>query len=268
MDTTTNINYYNFNNKIKEYEILILGSKKTGESSLLCQFLNDGKYFETYLDQIYKKLITIENDEVNYMNNNNNNNNNNNYNNNSNGLPNEYILKMIDSGNQSIQNKEIRKKNIRNANGFILLYSVDSIESFEEIKEIHSEILKIRETKQVPLIIVGNKCDLSVQRLILPEQGEKLAIELGYTPNHFIESSAKYNIRVMDIFINLTIIINNFQNFLLSSSSCSLSSSSLTSTLSSSSSITSSSSSSSITSISYSPSSFPKKHKNQSCKIM
>ncbi|KAM9954103.1 hypothetical protein ACTFIR_009231 [Dictyostelium discoideum] len=241
-------NNYNFNNnKIKEYEILILGSKKIGESSLICQFLNDGKYFETYLDQIYKKLITIEND------------------NNNNGIPNDYILKMIDSGNQSIQNKEIRKKNIKNANGFILLYSVDSIQSFEEIKVIHSEIQKIRETKQVPLIIVGNKCDLSVQRLILPEQGEKLAIDLGYTSNHFIESSAKFNIRIMDIFINLTIIINNFQNFLLLSSSSSLSSLSC-----SSSSITSSSSSSlsSITSISYSPSSFPKKNKNQSCKIM
>ncbi|KAM9973746.1 hypothetical protein ACTFIW_010869 [Dictyostelium discoideum] len=239
-------NNYNFNNnKIKEYEILILGSKKIGESSLICQFLNDGKYFETYLDQIYKKLITIEND------------------NNNNGIPNDYILKMIDSGNQSIQNKEIRKKNIKNANGFILLYSVDSIQSFEEIKVIHSEIQKIRECKQVPLIIVGNKCDLSVQRLILPEQGEKLAIDLGYTSNHFIESSAKFNIRIMDIFINLTIIINNFQNFLL------LSSSSLSSLSCSSSSITSSSSSlSSITSISYSPSSFPKKNKNQSCKIM
>ncbi|KAM9978104.1 hypothetical protein ACTFIY_011858 [Dictyostelium cf. discoideum] len=247
-NTITNNNYNNNfnNNKIKEYEILILGSKKTGESSLICQFINDGKHFETYLDQIYKKLITIEND-----------------NNNNNGLPNEYILKMIDSGNQSIQNKEIRKKNIKNANGFILLYSVDSIQSFEEIKVIHSEIQKIRETKQVPLLIVGNKCDLSVQRLILPEQGEKLAIDLGYTSNHFIESSAKFNIRIMDIFINLTIIINNFQNFLLLSST----SSSLSSLSCSSSSITSSSSSS-ITSISYSPSSFPKKNKNQSCKIM
>ncbi|CAI6097212.1 unnamed protein product [Clonostachys chloroleuca] len=89
---------------------------------------------------------------------------------------------------------------IRKADMFLLVYRIGSRESFDEMKERHQLILGRRPDK-VPIILVGNKCDLSSNmRAVSPEEGADLARELGCG---FVETSAKDNVNVEQTFTDL-----------------------------------------------------------------
>ena len=46
------------------------------------------------------------------------------------------------------------------------MYSVTSRRSFEAVFDTLNEIERVRETIDVPIILVGNKCDLESERVI------------------------------------------------------------------------------------------------------
>lgn len=53
---------------------------------------------------------------------------------------------------------------------------------------------------QVPMILVGNKCDLEDERVVGKEQGQNLARQWNHCA--FLESSAKSKINVLDVSIH------------------------------------------------------------------
>lgn len=81
--------------------------------------------------------------------------------------------------------------------GYIIVYSVASRSSFEMVTIIRDKILSYSGVDKVPLCIVGNKNDLSVQRTVSTEDGERLAKQLGCA---FTEASAKHNENVTSAF--------------------------------------------------------------------
>lgn len=50
--------------------------------------------------------------------------------------------------------------------GFLLVYSITSRNSFEEINTFHQQILRVKDQDSVPVIIVANKCDLEYERQV------------------------------------------------------------------------------------------------------
>lgn len=92
---------------------------------------------------------------------------------------------------------------------FVLVYSIDNRESFEEVSKLCKQIHECKgqcrkESKRlvhVPMMIVGNKCDKDKHRVIDPSEPEMLK----ETFNHcgFLETSAKKNINVEESFQNL-----------------------------------------------------------------
>lgn len=58
----------------------------------------------------------------------------------------------------------LREQYMRNGEGFLLVYSIASRESFKEIHYFHQQILRVKDVAAFPVIIVGNKCDLEFQR--------------------------------------------------------------------------------------------------------
>lgn len=48
--------------------------------------------------------------------------------------------------------------------GYVFVYSITSLSSFEMIKIIRDKILNYTGTDNVPAVLVGNKCDLPMQR--------------------------------------------------------------------------------------------------------
>eukprot|EP00118_Oscarella_pearsei_P028567 m.2494 g.2494 ORF g.2494 m.2494 type:complete len:184 (+) comp8700_c0_seq1:75-626(+) len=82
--------------------------------------------------------------------------------------------------------------------GYILVYSVVSVKSFEVVKVIHDKLLDQLGTGHVPLVLVGNKIDLHMERVVTEEGGRGLASQWNAA---FLETSAKRNEKVSDVFL-------------------------------------------------------------------
>lgn len=60
----------------------------------------------------------------------------------------------------------MREQYMRTGEGFLLVYSITSRNSFEEISTFYQQILRVKDMDQFPVIIVANKCDLEYERQV------------------------------------------------------------------------------------------------------
>lgn len=84
----------------------------------------------------------------------------------------------------------MNSKQVLGIHGYILVYSITLRSSFENCKVMRDKILDCTGTDWVPIVLVGNKCDLTAQRQVPRETAEKLAQEWRCA---FVEASAKHN---------------------------------------------------------------------------
>jgi len=68
---------------------------------------------------------------------------------------------------------------MKNGMGFLLVYSITSQATFVDLQEIREQILRVKDTDDVPMVLVGNKCDLEADRVVGREQGQSLARSWG-----------------------------------------------------------------------------------------
>lgn len=94
----------------------------------------------------------------------------------------------------------MREQYMRSGEGFLLVYSITSRDSFEEISTFHQQILRVKDQDSFPVIVVANKCDLEYERQVGMNEGRDLAKHFGCK---FIETSAKQRINVDEAFTNL-----------------------------------------------------------------
>ncbi|XP_064018933.1 GTP-binding protein Rheb isoform X2 [Pogoniulus pusillus] len=144
----------------------------TGKSSLTIQFV-EGQFVDSYdptIENTFTKLITVNGQE--------------------------YHLQLVDTAGQDEYSIFPQTYSI-DINGYILVYSVTSIKSFEVIKVIHGKLLDMVGKVQIPIMLVGNKKDLHMERVISYEEGKALAESWNAA---FLESSAKENQTAVDVF--------------------------------------------------------------------
>lgn len=91
----------------------------------------------------------------------------------------------------------MREQYMRNGEGFLLMYSITSRMSFEEIEGFHQQICRVKDKDHFPMVLIANKCDLESERQVSSEEGRDLAKKYGC---QFIESSAKFRINVEESF--------------------------------------------------------------------
>ena len=60
----------------------------------------------------------------------------------------------------------MREQYMRSGEGFIICYSVTDRRSFNEVKEYSRLIKRVRCNENIPIILVGNKVDLSASRQV------------------------------------------------------------------------------------------------------
>jgi small GTP-binding protein len=58
----------------------------------------------------------------------------------------------------------MREQYMRTGEGFLLVYSINSRQSFEEITTFQQQILRVKDKDYFPMVVVGNKCDLENER--------------------------------------------------------------------------------------------------------
>ncbi|KAK3508434.1 hypothetical protein QTP70_029446, partial [Hemibagrus guttatus] len=71
--------------------------------------------------------------------------------------------------------QELPKHYYSVADGFVLVYSVDSMESFKKVDVLKKEIDKSRDKKEVTVIVLGNKADLRDRRQVEQEVAQQWA---------------------------------------------------------------------------------------------
>jgi Ras-related protein R-Ras2 len=60
----------------------------------------------------------------------------------------------------------MREQYMRSGEGFLLVFSITDSSSFEEVVKFHKQILRVKDRDEFPMLMVGNKSDLEVQRRV------------------------------------------------------------------------------------------------------
>lgn len=60
----------------------------------------------------------------------------------------------------------MREQYMRSGEGFLLVFSVADKTSFNEMEKFHRQILRVKDRDEFPMLMVGNKADLSSQRMV------------------------------------------------------------------------------------------------------
>jgi Ras-related protein Rap-1A len=168
---------------MKEYKIVVLGSGGVGKSALTVQFVQ-GIFVEKYdptIEDSYRKQVEIDGQQC--------------------------MMEILDTAGTE-QFTAMRDLYMKNGQGFVLVYSITAQATFNDLMELHDQIIRVKDTHDVPMILVGNKCDLEDERVVSKDQGQHLAKTFNCA---FMEASAKMKINVPEIFSNLVRQINSKQ---------------------------------------------------------
>jgi GTPase KRas len=132
------------------------------------------------------------------------------------------MLEVLDTAGQE-EYTALRDQWIRDGEGFILVYSITSRNSFNRIQRFYNQVQRVKESGHpnsptgstylpaqmnagpaysgpVPVMLVGNKSDKHHEREVSSQEGQALARELGCD---FVEASAKNCINVEKAFFDV-----------------------------------------------------------------
>lgn len=84
--------------------------------------------------------------------------------------------------------------------GFLLVYSIAARSTFERIKRFRDQIVRVKDSENVPLMLVGNKCDRLTDREVSRDEGFQMSKILRCD---FTETSAKTCVNVERSFYNV-----------------------------------------------------------------
>ncbi|BFU26067.1 Ras family GTPase [Entamoeba histolytica HM-1:IMSS-B] len=166
---------------VKDYKIVVLGSGAVGKSSITVRFVQ-GIFLVKYdptIEDSYRKQLDLDGQQ--------------------------YVLEILDTAGTE-QFTAMRDLYMKTGQGFVLVYSIIAQSTYNDLDPIHDQIVRVRDTEDVPIIVVGNKCDLESQRIVSQDDGKALADKYGAD---FLEVSAKAEIRISDIFTTLIKRINS-----------------------------------------------------------
>ncbi|KAK9404159.1 GTP-binding protein Di-Ras3 [Crotalus adamanteus] len=158
-----------------DYRVVVFGAGGVGKSSLVLRFIQ-GTFRETYIPTVedtYRQVISCDKSIC--------------------------TLQITDTTG-SHQFPAMQRLSISKGHAFVLVYSVTSRQSVEELQAIYEQICQIKgDVQKVPIILVGNKSD-DPQRKVDTGEGEVLATKWKCS---FMETSAKMNYNVQELFEEL-----------------------------------------------------------------
>jgi GTPase KRas protein len=156
------------------YKLVILGGGGVGKSALVIRLVTDN-FMEEYdptIQDNYLKQVDVDEEPA--------------------------MLDILDTAGQD-EYSDMQDQWMREGKGFVLVYSIDDPATFDEIPVFMEKIQRAKEMDKVPLVLVGNKCDLpESERRVTLEQGQALATSFGCS---FMECSAKAKINNVELFM-------------------------------------------------------------------
>lgn len=97
---------------------------------------------------------------------------------------------------------------MRSGDGFLLVFSVTDHKSFIDVQKFQQQILRNRDCKAFPMLLVGNKTDLIESRNVTSAEAQAYCEKVGV---QYIECSARLNVNVVESFHTLVRIVRKFK---------------------------------------------------------
>ena len=94
----------------------------------------------------------------------------------------------------------MRDNYYRAGDGFLIVYAITMRDTFTDVNRFYDHIKSVREDENVPIVVVGSKCDLEEDREVPKTEGETLT-ELLRIP--FFETSSKTGLNVEEAFFEV-----------------------------------------------------------------
>lgn len=160
---------------LKEYKLVVVGGGGVGKSALTIQLIQSHfvDEYDPTIENSYRKQCTLDGELV--------------------------LLDILDTAGQE-EYSAMREQYMRTGEGFLLVYSINSRTSLEELQSFYEQIQRVKDSDFVPVLVVGNKCDLEIERQVSYEEGLSLAKSFNCP---FLETSAKQRINVEEAFYGL-----------------------------------------------------------------
>ena len=160
------------------YKVIIIGDTGVGKSNILSRYVKDefsSNSKSTVGVELGIKFLKIKNTNT--------------------------KIQIWDTAGQE-RYKAITSSYFKGSNGCFIVYDITSESSFNNIENWYAEIQK-ETSKDIPILLVGNKCDLEDERKVPIEKGKEKAKNLNCA---FFETSALKKINIDKIFEEL---VNN-----------------------------------------------------------
>eukprot|EP01117_Protostelium_nocturnum_P016161 TRINITY_DN6345_c0_g1_i1.p1 TRINITY_DN6345_c0_g1~~TRINITY_DN6345_c0_g1_i1.p1 ORF type:complete len:192 (+),score=50.26 TRINITY_DN6345_c0_g1_i1:44-577(+) len=156
---------------MEDMKIVFLGDVSVGKSTLITRYLTN--VFQTEIDSTvedaYRKMVTIDGISV--------------------------IVELFDTAGSFAEYRSMMDKVMRDGMCFVLVYSITSKKSFEEIDAFVDAVRMFKDQDKFPMVLVGNKSDLN-DREVTEIEGEEKASKYNIP---YVEASAKDGINVDEV---------------------------------------------------------------------
>lgn len=157
-----------------EYKLVVVGAGGVGKSALTIQLIQNHfvDEYDPTIEDSYRKQVVIDGETC--------------------------LLDILDTAGQE-EYSAMRDQYMRTGEGFLLVFAVNSAKSFEDIGTYREQIKRVKDAEEVPMVLVGNKCDLQAWAVNM-NQAREIAKQYGIP---FVETSAKTRMGVDDAFYTL-----------------------------------------------------------------
>ncbi|XP_042608716.1 GTPase HRas isoform X1 [Cyprinus carpio] len=145
-----------------EYKLVVVGAGGVGKSALTIQLIQNHfvDEYDPTIEDSYRKQVVIDGETC--------------------------LLDILDTAGQE-EYSAMRDQYMRTGEGFLCVFAINNTKSFEDIHQYREQIKRVKDSDDVPMVLVGNKCDLPT-RMVDTRQAQELARSYGIP---FIETSAK-----------------------------------------------------------------------------
>lgn len=170
--------------RLNPYKLVVFGSGAVGKSSVTLRFVTNTftpEYLPT-IEDCYRKNCMVDDETV--------------------------FLDILDTAGQE-EYTALRDQWTREGKAFILVYSITSRATFEDVSAFKERIQLVHEDQVMPMVLVGNKVDLENERVVSTKEGEEMAAKLGRIP--FIECSALTGLNCTQVFFQAVREIRRFE---------------------------------------------------------
>ena len=169
---------------MSRYHVVLLGDGGVGKSCITIQ-MTANTFVEEYdptIEDVYRKQIVVDDQSC--------------------------LLEILDTGGRE-EFTALRDQSIREAHGYIIVYSITSLSSFEFVDGYINQVFRVAKPEaHASMILAGNKVDLQESRKVETFKGSQLAAHYGIP---FYETSAKLRTNIEEIFCKLIRLIRKFE---------------------------------------------------------